>query len=161
MIETVKIQGDGYLVNGTMSVPKADGNKDYEAVKKWIADGGIVGSEFNSEELFIQAVDQKSIDIGKDFDTSELVPVEHLGNIFIGGSESADSIDKYVRLMKLGGITEFMVWDMNGDEHPFDSDGVDALLFAIGSVSAMNKFEKKNRRVALAKAKTIIEVDAV
>ena len=26
MIETVKIQGLGYLLNGTMSVPKADGN---------------------------------------------------------------------------------------------------------------------------------------
>ena len=25
-IETVKIQGNGYLLNGTMCVPKADGN---------------------------------------------------------------------------------------------------------------------------------------
>lgn len=25
-IQTVKIQGQGYLLNGTMSVPKADGN---------------------------------------------------------------------------------------------------------------------------------------
>lgn len=25
-IQTVKIQGQGYLLNGTMSVPKSDGN---------------------------------------------------------------------------------------------------------------------------------------
>lgn len=36
MIETVKIQGNGYLVNGNMSVPKADGNMEYEAVKEWL-----------------------------------------------------------------------------------------------------------------------------
>ena len=38
-IKTVKIQGNGYLVNETMSVPKADGNRHYEEVKAWIADG--------------------------------------------------------------------------------------------------------------------------
>ena len=37
-IETVKIQGDGYLVNGKINVPKADGNRHYEAVKIWLKD---------------------------------------------------------------------------------------------------------------------------
>lgn len=51
MIETVKIQGDGYLVNGTLFVPKVDGNRHYEEVKQFIADGGIVADEFTPEEL--------------------------------------------------------------------------------------------------------------
>ena len=59
MIETVNKQGEGYLVNGSISVPKADGNKDYEAVKKWIDDGGIVGAEFTQAELDEQAVSAK------------------------------------------------------------------------------------------------------
>ena len=55
MINTVKIQGEGYLVNGTMSVPKADGNRDYEEVKQFIADGGIVEPEFTDAELLLKA----------------------------------------------------------------------------------------------------------
>lgn len=48
-IKTVKIQGDGYLVNGNMSVPKADGNRDYQEVKIWIEDN-TPESEFTHEE---------------------------------------------------------------------------------------------------------------
>lgn len=51
MIETVKIQGQGYLLNGTMSVPKADGNREYELIKQWIAEGNIPEPEFTEEEL--------------------------------------------------------------------------------------------------------------
>ena len=51
MIETVKIQGQGYLLNGTMSVPKADGNRDYEEIKLWLSEGNVPEPEFTEEEL--------------------------------------------------------------------------------------------------------------
>ena len=54
MIETVKsvkIQGQGYLLNGTMNVPMADGNKEYEAIKQWLAEGNVPEPEFTEEEL--------------------------------------------------------------------------------------------------------------
>lgn len=47
----VKIQGQGYLLNGTMSVPKADGNREYELIKQWIAEGNTPEPEFTKEEL--------------------------------------------------------------------------------------------------------------
>ena len=50
-IQTVKIQGQGYLLNGTMSVPKADGNREYELIKQWLAEGNIPEPEFTEEEL--------------------------------------------------------------------------------------------------------------
>ena len=50
-ILTVKIQGQGYLLNGTMSVPKADGNREYELIKQWLAEGNEPEAEFNAEEL--------------------------------------------------------------------------------------------------------------
>jgi len=160
-IETVKHSGDGYLVNGTMLVPKADGNRDYEAVKKWIDDGNIVGAEFSTADLFEQAKDVKLGDIQTDFETAESQPVVHNGETFIGGKESAESIDGYVRLMKLAGATEFNIWDINGDEHSFDSAGADALILAIGGASSVNQFEKKNRKKAVADATTIEQVNAV
>lgn len=52
MIETVKIQADieqpetliGYLVNGNMSVPLAEGNRHYNEVQEWIGSETIIGT---------------------------------------------------------------------------------------------------------------------
>lgn len=55
-ILTVKIQGAGYLLNGTMSVPAADGNSEYELIKKWLAEGNEPEAEFSAEELESQRV---------------------------------------------------------------------------------------------------------
>ena len=38
-IETVKIQHNGWLVNGNMSVPNDTGNRDYHDVQEWISEG--------------------------------------------------------------------------------------------------------------------------
>ena len=54
MINTVKIQGDGYLVNGNMSVPKADGNRHYEEVKIWL-EANTPEPEFTDAEVAEQA----------------------------------------------------------------------------------------------------------
>lgn len=51
MIETVKLQQNGYLLNGTMYVPKANGNSEYEAIKQWLEAGNIPEPEFTEEEL--------------------------------------------------------------------------------------------------------------
>ena len=50
-IQTVKIQGQGYLLNGSMSVPKADGNREYELIKQWLSEGNTPEPEFTEEEL--------------------------------------------------------------------------------------------------------------
>ena len=52
----VKIQGQGYLLNGTMSVPKADGNSEYELIKQWLEKGNIPEPEFTEEELNYQRI---------------------------------------------------------------------------------------------------------
>ena len=41
----------GYLVDGTKSVPLAEGNRDYQEVQAYIADGGIVEEAYTAEEL--------------------------------------------------------------------------------------------------------------
>lgn len=50
-IVKVKIQGEGYLLNETMSVPKADGNREYELIKQWLAEGNKPEPEFTEEEI--------------------------------------------------------------------------------------------------------------
>ena len=54
MIESVKTQGKGYLLNGIMYVPKADGNSEYELIKQWIFKGNKPEVEFTEKELYEQ-----------------------------------------------------------------------------------------------------------
>ena len=161
MINTVKTQGDNYLVNGSMAVPRADGNKDYEAVKQFIADGGIVEPEFTDAELLEQAKASKLQQIEDDYIASEEQTVEVSGVIYSGGMSSVEAIDSYVRLNRLAGNTTHNIWDVNGTEHTLTDVEADSVILAIGVQASTNKFTKKNRKVALAVATTITEVEAI
>ena len=58
-IQTVKIQGENYLLNGNMYIPKADGNREYELIKQWIAEGNTPESELTKEELQITSINKQ------------------------------------------------------------------------------------------------------
>lgn len=51
MINTVKTNGDGFLVNSNMSVPNDPNNTDYQAVQRWIEEGNTPEPEFTQAEL--------------------------------------------------------------------------------------------------------------
>ena len=54
-IETVKIQGEGWLVNGNMSVPNSGSNSDYHDVQDWIAEGNTPDPEYTDAEIAANA----------------------------------------------------------------------------------------------------------
>ena len=58
-IKSVKIQGQGYLLNETICVPKADGNKEYELIKQWISEGNTPEPEFTEKELRITSINKQ------------------------------------------------------------------------------------------------------
>ncbi len=58
-IKTVKIQGKGYLLNETMNVPKADGNREYELIKQWLEEGNTPEPELTEEELTARELNEK------------------------------------------------------------------------------------------------------
>ena len=79
-IISVKTQGQGYLLNGTMSVPgNADGNKEYELIKQWIAEGNTPEPEFAEEGLQITAIN-KQIQEAKAYLTDTAWYVERLND---------------------------------------------------------------------------------
>ena len=59
MIQTVKIQGQGYLLNENMYVPKVDGNSEYELIKQWISKGNIPDPEFTEEEIKVSTLNKQ------------------------------------------------------------------------------------------------------
>lgn len=54
-IELVKTQGEGWLVNGTKSVPNDERNSDCRTVLEWLAAGNTPDPEFTAAELEQQA----------------------------------------------------------------------------------------------------------
>lgn len=68
MINTVKIQGNSFLVNGNMSVPNAEGNTDYQAVQRWLLgktdDWLLLEETFNQEtEAYDNYIDITTYDV--------------------------------------------------------------------------------------------------
>jgi uncharacterized protein YaeQ len=53
-ITSVKIQSNGWLLNGNMSVPDAPGNKEREAILKWIAEGNTPEPDVPTQEQLTQ-----------------------------------------------------------------------------------------------------------
>lgn len=112
-------------------------------------------------ELIQVAKEDKLAQIEADYTLAESQTVSYLGFNFIGGTESITAIDGYVRLNRIAGITTHNVWDVNRIEHSLSDVEADGLLLAIGSQTSINKFTKKNRKMALINATTIAEVDAI
>jgi hypothetical protein len=117
------------------------------------------------DALAIKDLDQakaiKSTQIEDDYNLAESQTVEVKLITYKGGNDSVVAIDSYVRLNRLAGATTHDVWDVNGTETPLSDADADAVIIAIGSQASVNKFTKKNRKVALSKATTIAEVEVI
>ena len=57
-IKTVKLQENGYLLNGSMSVPKVEGNRHYNDIKVWL-ESNTPEPEFTEAELEAKEISEK------------------------------------------------------------------------------------------------------
>lgn len=94
-IQTVKIQGQGYLLNGDMSVPKADGNREYELIKEWLKTNEPE-PEFTEEEIEKQRI--SSIKAKAQSLILEKYPLEKQSSAKLGlyGQEYLDNMKAYI-----------------------------------------------------------------
>ncbi len=104
-IQTVKIQGQGYLLNGTMSVPKADSNREYEAIKQWLVEGNTPEPEFTEEELRIKEINSQ-IQEAKTYLASTAWYVERLNDPSSGKAIPEEILAKRVEARELLNILE-------------------------------------------------------
>ena len=61
-IKSVKTQGQNYLLNELMIVPKVDGNIEYELIKEWLAEGNTPEPEYTEEELQITNINKQILE---------------------------------------------------------------------------------------------------
>ena len=102
-ILTVKIQGQGYLLNGTMSVPAADGNREYELIKQWLAEGNEPEAAFSAEELESQRLAELK---RAKTDALTKIVVEVDGKLFDGNETARLNMISAIQASDLLGITE-------------------------------------------------------
>ena len=63
MINTVKKQGDGWLVNGTTYVPNDTANRYYQEVQEWIAQGNTPEPQYTDEQIFTKNKSSKTNEV--------------------------------------------------------------------------------------------------
>ena len=112
-IITVKIQQNGYLLNGMMFVPQADGNKEYEAIKEWLSEGNTPEPEFTEEELQAELKVELKAQIAKQLE--ELTVTTAKGNTFDANSQARLDISNGILVSQALGVTE-TVWRMADDK---------------------------------------------
>lgn len=69
-IQTVKISGNGYLINEKVYVPSDSKNKDYQEIQEWIANGGVMSPEFTSAEIKQNVILKIKSEAGRRIDTT-------------------------------------------------------------------------------------------
>lgn len=69
-ITTVKLQREGYLLNDSIYVPNAIGNREYDAIQEWIALGNTPEPEFTPAELLVQTKRELTQAIQNHLDTT-------------------------------------------------------------------------------------------
>jgi len=102
-ILTVKKQTNGYLVNGSMSVPECDGNREYEMIKIWLAEGNEPEAQYTVEEL--QAQEQAKLKQAKAQALTKIV-VEVEDMSFDGNETARLNMISAIQASELLGQTE-------------------------------------------------------
>ncbi len=106
MITTVKYQANiqtpttytGYIVNGTKSVPMAQGNRDYREVQKWIAEGNTPEDAYTQQEIDDAAVEMTYQELKTQLQS---LTIDFMGHTFSGSQEQQNFV--VVMLTKIEG----------------------------------------------------------
>jgi len=86
-IQTVKISGQGYLLNSLISVPKADGNREYELIKQWLSEGNTPEPEFTEEEIAKQELDKTNSIARTELQQGDWKVLRELERLFLKDTE--------------------------------------------------------------------------
>lgn len=135
-IKSVKIQGDGFLLNGEMSVPKADGNREYEAIKEWL-ETNTPEPEFTDDELQQQIQYISDQEASKARDEAMLKGFVYNGMDISVTKDDGDGMVQVKASFELG-LTSTVIHFSNGSKLPMSAEEFPA--FALQFVTERGKF---------------------
>lgn len=100
-IVSVKKQGDGWLLNGSSSVPNVDDNSDCRRIKKWLEiEGNVAEDEFTSDQLELTRIGNIKNKAGQII--LERYPTYKQQNVALGleTKEYGDAMKKFIKDIK-------------------------------------------------------------
>lgn len=103
-IKSVKIQGECYLVNESIGVPRDNSNLEYKLIKEWLDEGNIPDPEFTEVELQAQA--KAEVERIKEDTLARLTVTITSGKVFYADLASKLDIETAIRIAIKKGITE-------------------------------------------------------
>jgi len=140
-IKSVKIQGNGYLLNGTMSVPMADGNREYELIKLWISEGNTPEPEFSEEELEAIAKEQANSEAKEQRAAAmlegDIYPLAGVDYRVSFTKDDGDGLMQVKSAFELG-LASTIIYFANGAKMPITAEEFEA--FAVWFVNKRNEF---------------------
>ena len=136
-IETVKIQGESYLVNGSISVPKSEGNRHYKLVQEWISEGNTPEPEFTAEELATKAELEAEQEASKLRAEAMLTGFEYNGYRISVTAEDGTGLLQVKGAFEMG-VTDTVIHFQNGTKLPMSA--TDFPAFALLFVTERNKY---------------------
>ena len=140
-IKSVKIQGNGYLLNGAMSVPMADGNREYELIKLWISEGNTPEPEFSEEELDAIAEEQTNIAAKEQRAAAmlegDIYPLAGVDYRVSFTKDDGDGLMQVKSAFELG-LASTIIYFANGAKMPITAEEFEA--FAVWFVNKRNEF---------------------
>lgn len=135
-IRSVKIQGEGFLLNSEMSVPKADGNLEYEAIKEWLKKN-TPEPEFTDDELQQQIQYISDQEASKARDEAMLKGFVYNGMDISVTKDDGDGMVQVKASFELG-LTSTVIHFSNGSKLPMSAEEFPA--FALQFVTERGKF---------------------
>ena len=140
-IKSVKIQGNGYLLNGTMSVPMSDGNREYELIKLWIEEGNTPEPEFSEEELEAIAKEQANSEAKEQRAAAmlegDIYPLAGVDYRVSFTKDDGDGLMQVKSAFELG-LASTIIYFANGAKMPITAEEFEA--FAVWFVNKRNEF---------------------
>ncbi len=167
-IQTVKLQENGYLVNGSMSVPNNPANRHYNDIQEWIALGNTPEPQYTDAELLQQAKDKQLQVINTSFDNTfsnglatSILDANSVAITMDATYEDIGKLKDGYDLAVTAGVTDMVVRDFNNNNHTLALADVNTILLELGSnyQTQLNKLWGYKDSINI--AATITEVEAV
>ena len=121
----VKISGKGYLADGIF-VPKDEGNRHYQAIKKWIENGEIVADEFTIDEIRDKKTSQIKSEAGSRIN-SVYSDIKQRNILMSQDASQIDEMNIFIQNIRdKSNLLETQIVDMDNDQlNSFDPNSDD------------------------------------
>lgn len=134
-------------------IPFADGNRDYEDYKIWIAAGNVVDPAQTLAEQLAEVVLNKQTSIRTSYEIAANGNVTDVNNIvWNGGFDSCIKLDAAKRLSEAAGLATVRFYDVNNVAHDLTIADATTVILTISQVFQNAMTNKQTKMLAIESA---------